>query len=58
MTQSSTARIRLESGLHDFPAVAEPVGENRKLRRLGKRVEVALAAGQRLGGAGKALRGQ
>ena len=39
------AWVRLECGLHDFPAVAEPVGENRKLRRLGKGVEVALAAG-------------
>ena len=52
------ARIRLERGLHDFPAVAEPVGENRKLRRLGKRVEVALAAGERFGRTGKAFRGQ
>ena len=55
---NEAARIRLESGLHDFPALAESAGENRKLRALGKRVEIALAAGERLGRAGKALRGQ
>ena len=52
------ARIRLESGLHDFPAIAETLGETRQLWRLGQRMEIALAAGERLGGAGQVIRRQ